>query len=424
MLRYLILSITACTLYATAIAQAQLPVMKSQLYFRYYAGNNTAIDSTIFIHSTGRNSTAHIRNIDYLHTDGYRYDTAITYFRHDDNPYYIQKRIIQTFDALDSVTIWETQQYDTYSHKYMPLARRRYTYNANHLPDSVITYNYNGVTLTPVSHTIYTYDGNGKPLRIRENRALQPSQVWAPYKDESYTYDGFGKKLSHKIKTWNLSTGIPDSTLNTYTYNTNNHLLIDSFFHNNAYFRRTEYIHTGNGLLFADFTLDIYDEGYRRIYKYDANNNMVRIDIETWDAQIQDFDKTTRIHYYYNSHNQLTRHGYDIRYNDDWLPSADADVIDYYYPLAINDITKPGNPVRLYPVPATHTLNLELETGKAQPVSVTILDIQGRVMKHFTDNAAGSYKKAIDINGLPAGQYLLQAQTAGMATVQQFSIVR
>ena len=62
-------------------------------------------------------------------------------------------------------------------------------------------------------------------------------------------------------------------------------------------------------------------------------------------------------------------------------------------------------PVQLYPNPAHHTATLRLPAGPA-PAPLTLTDAQGRTVRRYL--APAGPEAALDLQGLPAGLYLLR----------------
>jgi flagellar hook assembly protein FlgD len=77
-----------------------------------------------------------------------------------------------------------------------------------------------------------------------------------------------------------------------------------------------------------------------------------------------------------------------------------------------------GNPVacnslRIYPNPVKNTATVSFMLESKSNISFTIYDISGRTVKTFVENnvTSGEHKTIVDMNGLPAGTYLIQMKS-------------
>ena len=104
-----------------------------------------------------------------------------------------------------------------------------------------------------------------------------------------------------------------------------------------------------------------------------------------------------------------------------------ASYLHFYYEVISQNIEGAfGNThsISLYPVPAVTYTNIEMNFDKPTGFSIIIFDMQGRMVKQFTDKANGQYKKNINVQDMPAGQYMLQVKTGKETLSRNFTVIR
>lgn len=72
-----------------------------------------------------------------------------------------------------------------------------------------------------------------------------------------------------------------------------------------------------------------------------------------------------------------------------------------------------ANSIRIYPNPFTNTISVSFETGTTSPVTLTLLDVTGRVLAEEVTAAALNNDAviALDTEGLRAGAYMIRMRT-------------
>lgn len=83
-------------------------------------------------------------------------------------------------------------------------------------------------------------------------------------------------------------------------------------------------------------------------------------------------------------------------------------LIDSAFELSVENTTSRSAGVTAYPNPVANTLHLDINLQQAQTMSLTITDIQGRLVYHSEEKryTQGSNKTSADISKLPAGTYI------------------
>ncbi len=106
------------------------------------------------------------------------------------------------------------------------------------------------------------------------------------------------------------------------------------------------------------------------------------------------------------------------------------DVWNKYYYEAYNDPTSVGtistnnSSLKLYPVPANNSLNIELNSDNAQTSVLAIYDMTGKLWMQWQTENTANYKHTVYTSQLPAGNYIINVRSENGQTAQPFVIVR
>ncbi len=88
----------------------------------------------------------------------------------------------------------------------------------------------------------------------------------------------------------------------------------------------------------------------------------------------------------------------------------------------VTELKKQGGTLQLYPVPANNTLNVSINWKEAQPYTLTIADMQGRVNMQYNSK---NTNETIDVSMLPEGVYnIILKGDKGAVQHGRFSVVR
>jgi hypothetical protein len=127
----------------------------------------------------------------------------------------------------------------------------------------------------------------------------------------------------------------------------------------------------------------------------------------------------------YNSHHQLAKQYSEKWENGGWHNPGGYRILYYDNPNNIDDLTDSKNGLSIYPVPATAYINVALALEYPTSVSGIVFDMQGRVVKQFSAKAHGNFHKVLNIQDIPAGQYMISVQVANKASVaRNFTVIR
>ena len=319
--------------------------------------------------------------------------------------------------------------------------------------------------------TEYTFDANHFRINDTSYKWWKPAGIWRPVVETEYTNNATGHVLVANLYTYETGTGawqtIP-TFRNVMTYNAsddtlsalylvNNHGVLDSvkrylytyngsgqrtarimqYWHpvlrtwnNNEEFyytlNATGTVNTELHLKFSTATNNM-DTANLYLYSYDANNNLTENIIQQYDYTTHSFNNVDRHSYTYNTFNQLTSQVKNTWNNSGyWELTEGCEKTIYYYqlffPVNVAQLPQQGGTLQLYPVPTNNTLNVSINWKEAQPYTLTIADMQGRVnMQSQSSNA----NETIDVSMLPEGVYnIILKGDKGGAQHGRFSVVR
>ncbi|MBZ0100079.1 MAG: T9SS type A sorting domain-containing protein, partial [Taibaiella sp.] len=254
-----------------------------------------------------------------------------------------------------------------------------------------------------------------------------------------------------------------------YTYN--NNLLVERiYFTGNGRAYKTLYSYDSNGLLTGelmsgyDSTLSVWDTAGGRNFIYNSSNQLLQekrwrdngyvwlmIDI-TYDGsnnRVEDvihcdysrpglstgFVKYVRKQYRYNSFGLIN--DYEVTHWNDslqaWELAPDSIFnasqkvkLEYevYWPQEVSRINTAKSDVTIFPSPASGFITVKAEDMPGGSLEAIIYDMQGRILRRWTDEADGSYLKTIPVQELPSGTYFLQLTGKDISRNTQFVIYR
>ena len=434
MKKHLLLSALALIMYIGS--KAQQPILRAEAYYSNQQSPNSYYlrDSIDFLYSNGRNSIANRQSTGYYGDRNYRYDTA--YIMRNTNATTLRKfaLLVQTF-TNDSIDLMYDYSYDVISQVYKPVGRRRHYYNANHLLDSMFQDNYStaSMTWTNNSRTEYTYDGNGDMTMIVYSRWAGTIPAWHYSGIVSYWHNNNHNVIQSKTKHYNYNTFVlEDSIFHRYTYDgTGMVLLNDTTFSKDSLADIvTGYTYNSSGFKIMDSTYDYINStlGWayqgKKEYTYDASGNNIQVTTVSWDKANSIYYETQKAYYTYNSFNQLIKNDGEVWNNNGWNKDGSYRFLYYDIPNSVEQFSTEQQKMALYPIPATTYTNLEMNFDKPTGFSVIISDMQGRMVKQFTDKVDGQYKKNINVQDMPAGQYILQLKTNSETISKNFTVIR
>jgi len=406
MLRYLHLFAIALLLHMSSNAQNPKVLSASaSLVYPY--------DSVSYTHSNGRETI--IKSEPYYGTSvdiGYNFSQKWAFSHSIGNSrfYKLARTEKCTYNSSNSLTSYYIDNYDTANNSVISYQYLDYTYNTNQTIDSVLYLSYNPLSAPKPWKTgeKYIYDNAAQLIRKHILRWDSTLSVWVDQgATDSFTYNSNGKL----VKAANIDG------FTTYTYDNNGLKIADTTFWGWATYTDLwvyDYYPAGNlkskEHLQYDMSQQIWLPYEKTTYNYNGNN-CTDITYWSWDKTNNTYQQNGKIDYLYNNYNQIVQAG-DTRYYYEGFPAGVAE-------------TAAGQPViSISPIPAVTYTNLEMDFDSPTAFSVIIFDMQGRIVKQFTDKASGKYKKHINVQDIPAGQYMLQVKTGSEARVKNFTVIR
>jgi hypothetical protein len=115
-----------------------------------------------------------------------------------------------------------------------------------------------------------------------------------------------------------------------------------------------------------------------------------------------------------------------------WEYTTNSERYNYYYqsftftPPIVNvpGVEKAENSLTLYPNPAITQLRINATWKTAQPFTVAILDMSGRVLKQWSEAANKTYSSTIPVMDMPAGNYTILLNNGGQKISKRFSVLK
>jgi hypothetical protein len=107
-----------------------------------------------------------------------------------------------------------------------------------------------------------------------------------------------------------------------------------------------------------------------------------------------------------------------------YKPNDDTRIVNYYeaYTNDVQTVASNVAEMNVYPVPAKEQITVSATFKQMQPVTISVIDMSGRLVKQLTDDASTQYHKSINVNDLPAGSYILNITGTTEVATRTFSI--
>ena len=387
----------------------------------------TATDSTAYSYSGSRGGDLnHPLMFDNSYTWGITSDTVLTN----------QTKVLQDFNTdntLNSVlsqvwtgTAWQNTTKVLYFYdgtgklvnkiyqawggsSWVNYTNDAYTYTADNrlYSDQYQYWNSTTSTFNPSSQKVYYYNTAGKVTQEIDqvyNTTISAFDYSAKF---SYTYSSSNQLLTTTYSTWNGTTW-DNSTMYTYSYDTSANMTAKLY-----------QTYDGTTASWVNVTLDSYS-GF--------TSGMPGTDIyQTWDATgTGSWVNVTEWTNTYNGFSQLTTQtGESWNVAGFWEYAAGDMRNNYYYSsyvAGVNNVTAVNGDANIFPVPAQSNLNIDLKWNNAQSATITMVDMQGRVISTSVTPAVAHYTTTLSVDGLSAGMYILKIDGANGSIVKQIVV--
>jgi hypothetical protein len=418
-----ILPIVAMCLSLVAQAQIQTTYLKVASSHRWFSGRYYELEHTNYMYKA-TNPRTYQPNL-----DRWSYDTSLTFYPNAPTTPVFGYR--QTFDAQGRVIFLDHD-----------------SWNAG-VPE-------------PGSRIAYTYDANGN-LLTATRQSYQAPGSYSNVSRVSYTYNASNQVTEQANENWAGGTGIWvvfDRIV--YTYNSNNQLIEEVVQKNQSPLpwagqTRKLYTYTGNNntMIVSEVRSSGWVPVYRLLNSFDANGKITGIERHEWmtsywkniDSMVltldnngnvllqeaRAWDGSAYVHTTAHSYTWVataTPSGFSMASNtaktwnsttNTYAPVTDDDSISYFHDVVVSVPGTPAlaQPVNIYPNPAGGFVHL----GAVQSTYHAIItDMAGRVVK--TCSGDGKLTTRLDVQDIPAGNYILQVHAGGNVSVEKLVIAR
>jgi len=343
---------------------------------------------------------------------------------------------VQTFDANNNLLSTVTQNWDgVFTFAWVNQFRYLYTYNAANKKTSMITQHWDGsMAWITDAKNVYSYNAANQ-LFLDQYQTWDGVSAYVPASQKIYYYDAAGNKSNETDAVF--VAGTPNFTNDIdYTYSATNQLLTQTnnnwsgsaWVPNDRY--TSTYDTTGNRTneLYEFYTGVEFVNSTQKVFSDFTTGHMPQTEIDqTWNSTgTGSWDNQYKYMYTYNAANQLTssmRQSNDISIG--WTNAFGDPKANYYYGTfasAVANVSNNGGDAAIYPIPAQGTLNVDLKWNQAQAATVTICDIQGKVVDTWSTPSATQNHHSINISNYADGMYIVKVNGAQGQIVKQIVV--
>ncbi len=350
--------------------------------------------------------------------------------------------------------------------------RFTYTFNAAGDQISALTETKNtGAGYSPSSRVAYTYNAAHQETKRTSERWRSTGSIWDTTIQYVHDYNAQGKETKFVKRSWSTTThsvNFADSILSEYN-SSGLAVLKDSAYTwvtASATYRpnyRTFYTINSSNLVVSgiqegwNVASGTYKNSSRTTNTFDASNRLAQATTDSWNATTSSWMPNTRatftysatgellVNLYelwstatssyaptdrqtntYNSYGQQTVFLVEVYNNGAWqLNYATFSYFELYNELGILQPASTAQALwlKLAPNPASGAMAVRMQWDVPQDFVVTVTDMAGRVLQHIPGHAAKESNTAIDVNELPAGNYILSVSgSAGGRSSSMFAV--
>ncbi|RYE24774.1 MAG: T9SS type A sorting domain-containing protein [Sphingobacteriales bacterium] len=340
---------------------------------------------------------------------------------------------ISTYDTKQNLETATSQNWNGTA--WVNTNKSLYAYDANNNNTQVITQNWNGTTFENNRRTTKTYDANN---RLTENtEQTWDGSAWANTNGNKtiFTYTASGRPETKITQSWSSGAWKND---NKYFYNyTGNNIYPDDQVAQNwngttwDNVSKQIYTYASPGVLQTSVSQDWISGAWQNSGKSDlttdANTGSITTVISaTWDGSA--WKNSSKINYGFNSNNLVSSYdGQSWNAGGFWEYAVGAIKQTVYYEQYTNNVAgvdAQQGTLKLYPNPVLNMLNIDMAWDNAEPFTVTVYDMQGRVVRHFTEVATKNYSKTIGTDDMSIGSYMLVIKGAKGQTSAMFNVIK
>jgi hypothetical protein len=315
-----------------------------------------------------------------------------------------------------------------YNSPWDTVQRQSFHYTNNKL--DTVYYDRHDITWKPGSRKILVYDQYGLITELSQSYDTTLNQ-YINYVRYSYTHNTVGQQTEWLTENW-VNNAWAFHQKFTYVYDGDN---IDStyavydpslLFADNAIIDHTCDINGDNteslNYIWNDNT-NVFELKSKRIMTYNSNHDMLTDIIQNYTGGqfVNDYART----YTYNSFNLLEvsmRTSWDgTQFTPDQYDQKFINYYEEYDPASAASTVKQNPLLQVYPNPASNTINIQLLAPQDEIFGVTIYDVTGKSLKHWSEPPVSIYQKQIDVSALPAGNYFIRI---GKQETVKFTLVK
>jgi len=313
-----------------------------------------------------------------------------------------------------------------------------YGYDVSGNLTSIIVENWNNATGTydNANKYEYTYDPLNNPTSETDYNWSSSSSSWIPTNRYVYTYAG-SQLTTYTGAIWNATTSNWDNYSDeNFRYDTRGNLLVDIYRQwdpsVSAYVNVNELVYTYSGTLILNTannlwntTTNTWDFSTLDNFDYDKANNVISDIQQVWHGG--NYINSSEYVSSYNTFDQQTIIS-SHSWAGGWVNNAGDVFYNLYYenyqdkPTGVTNVNSNISNVVLFPCPANNMLSLKANWQNAENFSVSIYDVEGRVMKSWSEAGTQNYQKAISVSNLANGNYFLHISSQSGVFTSQFTV--
>lgn len=358
------------------------------------------------------------------------YDSATT-FNASGQPL---TRYEKTYDTADRILTDNIEAVSTLP--YYKVSYRNYTYDSLGRLEQGIHYTGEHQHGNQQSIAKYTYNTDNTLSEVLRNDFASPAMSYTSYK-VSYSYDSLKNRVSVQEQALDTATQqYINVRKDTFIYDNNNHLtehIYEEWADSNWQKRyKYNYTYTGGNVKPAEVLVSYYDTGanpygyINYIISYNTLNDTAAIIMQLYkQSSFINFSKAEYLYNVYDQPDKIIDSRWDTT-NSTWnAPHYVRHFIyEIYWPTGIPAMIEAGEPIKIYPNPATNTIKITMAGNTTGTTSITIYDLQGRLVKSATALAAQLRGYELDVSALVPGNYMIKLSGHDLQTSATFSIIR
>lgn len=373
------------------------------------------------------------RGGDLKHT--LKYDLATSWVFWGSGPVY-SARSLQEFYSDNTIDYTTNQAWDTATATWKNTNKNVYFYDTARRIASKIFQTWGGSSWTNISRNVHTYGSTGLLTSDMYQVWNSSTSTFVDNRQTVYYHDGMGNVVMEINNTYPLTY----TDRYTYTYNSSNKMLTKTYalwngasFVNNTMWSYT-YDGTGNmtSSLYQTYntTTSVWENQNLSLFSSFTGGNMPQVQIDqTWDTAMGGtWNNNIRFDYTYNSSNQLTTSVGETWNLAGFWEFVNGDLMKRYYyepyfPESVEGIAGANGEANIFPVPAQNLVNISLKWNAPQAFTITVCDINGSVVKHWSVPATAQYSTSLMVDNLAEGNYLVRINGTEGQIVKQIVVV-